>query len=950
MELIEQEQKSKVAPPAWSKSAKSEIEKESAASNPIFVDAPVVVPESRDRKSSGTKAPSRKQSRGEKKPEFEELGDIAFDSRAQSMQDVTDGLQESQKSLGQLTFKTDVETIKLGIEDGDPDIDDFKESQKSLGQITFRSDVPDLKGGTETPTLFDSQKLVPIPDESKTTTAKTEVRDSVSSVEIFYDSAKIIPVGQAAASSEPVEDILEFPDDMDAKDMNLESAEVVPDVFVEGGIIEEEEPIDFLQSGMLDFMASKESVGALPQISQPFPATSVSQSPKIDKPIKPKEQELDVGEELVIEDETDETNMDQIDAALKMESQKPAPIDDTKAPDQLALSTRSSSSDNYPSFGSDPSSLVAMLGSILEHKTSTESMFSPNTDANIPDSIKNILNSVALDMKTSSNSPPMLSVSVDEYEEDDIDDALDQMDSMAVDHPIAEDEEFHGSSSQSKPKALVSKTSNGPSSAKMQRASSDPADQPSPVHLSKSNSLTITLSSPTAAPETPKSTKSFKKPISLSDLVSSESTQYSAPAVKASPRSSPTAEFNFQEPNRRMSASLDTGSLLLGSPRDVDGSSSPMNRSGGRKSKFADQMAKEIEEAKRVAEIQAKMQEKRKSLIARCSSEAESEEKRKAVLQDAEEQARLRKVADEFKRLEDEQQAKIEAEQTMQRLADAETRERIKQDEDALIAKARSGKRMSFYEKRLAEKALGVSDEEEETVSRGRRHSSMLSERPDVMKLAVSPRFTDEVKKTMEDVERQLEMRVEFWKSLGNIEAAIAKLKEDNTQTTDLTMNVSAALDQYPLGDPERLRLTKELANAIADNSHLVTIDLSNSKLDDVFAAELGARLEQGACPQLESLNLEDNCFTGKGVQCICDGFQDMLKHGQIRNIKLGNQSAITTEAEQAALNMLKFNLCITALTVDFRRQIDYVEATRLLSRNAGFASQKKAKLRKTTM
>jgi len=243
--------------------------------------------------------------------------------------------------------------------------------------------------------------------------------------------------------------------------------------------------------------------------------------------------------------------------------------------------------------------------------------------------------------------------------------------------------------------------------------------------------------------------------------------------------------------------------------------------------------------------------------------------------------------------------------------------------------------------RQLVDKTLGVSDDEEEIETRGSCDTSMLSERPEVMKLATSPRMTDEIKRVMDEIDAQLEMKLEFWKSLGNIEEAIIKLKENSPETTDLTMNVSAALDQYPIGDPERLRITREFANAIADHSFLVTIDLSNSRLDDVFAIEFGSRLGQGALPQLESLNLDSNCFNGKGIQSICDGLQDMLKHGAICTIKLSNQSSITSEAEYAALNVLKFNMTVRSLSADFRRQIDYVEATRLLSRNASFGHKK---------
>eukprot|EP00475_Leptophrys_vorax_P018808 TRINITY_DN2567_c0_g1_i1.p1 TRINITY_DN2567_c0_g1~~TRINITY_DN2567_c0_g1_i1.p1 ORF type:complete len:1418 (-),score=376.49 TRINITY_DN2567_c0_g1_i1:143-4396(-) len=1003
-DLVARDNSTKAAPPTWSRSANNEIEQQSRNPNPVFVEVSnpsVPRKESAQTKNSaGFEAieyDSRKQSSASAVGagrSVDDLGEIAYDSRMQSMAD--DELVQSQKSLGQLTFETDGGIAILKVNDDD---DDLKESQKSLGQITFKTDAidPAKTGGTISSFLYDSQKNILVSPAAGFTPSLTNIPSTPNAPgqDIFYDTAKVInasEIGAPAVPPSPMEEIveLEYPEDSDAKDEDLTAPEAV-DTFVEGGIIEEEEVFEFVQSGMLYFMQSQGSTSDLPQ-ANPVSPTAGQQflSPPASNhhfPKKPSVPEPEVdGEEFTIDDESDALDTaSALDSALRAEAAKskddvkevqpareevkavqtpPLQVEESsalnmpQAPDSLALSTRSSSSDKFPTFGSDPSSLVAMLGSIMESRPHDDdsSMFTSAEDAVIPDSIKDILNSVANEMKSA---PPSNSSKVDlRVEDDDADfeDALDAIDKMSVADPIAEEGEdftessFSGTASQrQKPKVLVAKTSGGQSALRLGRAASDPMELPQvgPSLASPRSSLTITVTSPQAAPETPKSTKSFKKPPSLSDLVQSESSPYASPAVKPAKRSS----FSFQDPNSQMSVSLDSGNLFKmrpspsASPRS-DGTASPLSSSGGRKSKIAEQLEKEIEEAKRVAEIQAQMSARRASLVAKCAVDAQEEERRKSILQDSEEQSRLKRRAEEFKRLEEEQRLKLEAEQEKQRIIDAEIRMKLKQEENALLAKARSGKRMSFYEKKLVDKAMGVSDDDEEADGRRRRHSSMISERPDVMRLASSPRMTDDIKKVMEDVDKQLEMKLEFWKSLGNVDNAIIKLKENDPNTTDLTMNVSTVLDQYPLGDPERIRIAKEFANAIADNPYLESIDLSNSKLDDVFAVELGSRLEQGALPQLTSINLESNCLTGKGVQSLCDGFQDMIKHQAIKVIKLSNQSAISTEAEQAALNMLKFNLSIRACSVDFRRQVDYVEATRLLSRNVGIASQQKSRNR----
>eukprot|EP00475_Leptophrys_vorax_P000679 TRINITY_DN10384_c0_g1_i1.p1 TRINITY_DN10384_c0_g1~~TRINITY_DN10384_c0_g1_i1.p1 ORF type:complete len:798 (+),score=214.71 TRINITY_DN10384_c0_g1_i1:69-2462(+) len=347
---------------------------------------------------------------------------------------------------------------------------------------------------------------------------------------------------------------------------------------------------------------------------------------------------------------------------------------------------------------------------------------------------------------------------------------------------------------------------------------------------------------------------------------------------------------------------------------------------------------------------------KLKQLEQKLSVEQQSFEEEKRL--EDERQAMLRRKAEEIKKEEDSRIAKREAEQKKVREAEEVNDKKREADRAHLKKKIDGGRRLSIWEETMA-KEMGLlaaaqsgntsptaaSPEDDANGEGGgghhRRHSSMMTEKPQVRKMSESFANNDAIQVVMKTLEKAQEEKAEANKTLSTIEPIIEDLRLQDPNKTEFQFNGSPFFGQWANRDEKKDENSVNLANAVGSHPYLVKIEMYASSLDDQFALTLAAQISAGNMKSMESLHLESNCFSGKGMTAIFQALQDPEKAPNLRTAKMANQKfQMDNAAEQAALEMLKTNPKITKLTVDWKKTIDMAECSRLLARNANLSKR----------
>ncbi|KAJ3135788.1 Leiomodin-1, partial [Physocladia obscura] len=121
------------------------------------------------------------------------------------------------------------------------------------------------------------------------------------------------------------------------------------------------------------------------------------------------------------------------------------------------------------------------------------------------------------------------------------------------------------------------------------------------------------------------------------------------------------------------------------------------------------------------------------------------------------------------------------------------------------------------------------------------------------------------------------------------------------------------------------------LATGLANNTHLKSINLTNTKFNTQAAIELGKALESNSA--LESLLLERNSIGPAGIKAIALG---LAENKSVRDVRLANQALFAgTDAEQTLAKSLAKNHQITKITITIRDISSRGVVDRAVARNS---------------
>lgn len=222
-------------------------------------------------------------------------------------------------------------------------------------------------------------------------------------------------------------------------------------------------------------------------------------------------------------------------------------------------------------------------------------------------------------------------------------------------------------------------------------------------------------------------------------------------------------------------------------------------------------------------------------------------------------------------------------------------------------------------------------------------HSSQIVDKPQVQRLCSSLMNTSELASTIQRLEENLAYTCDQIQLMSSIESVLESSDNISSENSTFRFTNNPYFSQFIPGviDPKKMESYQKLIAGILKKDNLKYLQLFSSSLDDVFAMLLAEEIGKSKLSLLESLHLESNLLSDRGISAIlkaCDNFENVPC---LKVIKLANQKAIGTNSESTAINLLRNNSNIVKLTLDFRRKFDISEANNLLARNASLIDRK---------
>lgn len=165
-----------------------------------------------------------------------------------------------------------------------------------------------------------------------------------------------------------------------------------------------------------------------------------------------------------------------------------------------------------------------------------------------------------------------------------------------------------------------------------------------------------------------------------------------------------------------------------------------------------------------------------------------------------------------------------------------------------------------------------------------------------------------------------------------DIEEVIQQLRDNDSSLTEVNLNNHGGLDA---------ELMTDLFEALKHNTHLEVLLLSNVRLDEGQAAELGEVLKVNCT--LRVLNLESNRITRKGIKAIMRALADN-PNTVLRELRMVNQYfAGGAGAEGEIARYLEKVQTITKLGYNFTVPSFRTKVGGLIMRNLDYDRQKRA-------
>jgi len=129
-----------------------------------------------------------------------------------------------------------------------------------------------------------------------------------------------------------------------------------------------------------------------------------------------------------------------------------------------------------------------------------------------------------------------------------------------------------------------------------------------------------------------------------------------------------------------------------------------------------------------------------------------------------------------------------------------------------------------------------------------------------------------------------------------------------------------------------------QVARALANNSSLTELQMSNAHVNTDGARELAKMLEQNKT--LAILNLETNDITGDGIISICESLR---KNGSLTELKLTNQLKIMpSDIERSIAGIIEGNESLQKFVVSMREQSCRNAIDKIIFRNKDIARKKR--------
>jgi hypothetical protein len=445
--------------------------------------------------------------------------------------------------------------------------------------------------------------------------------------------------------------------------------------------------------------------------------------------------------------------------------------------------------------------------------------------------------------------------------------------------------------------------------------------------------------------------------------------------VAPSPKAAPKRKNSGEKPQQKKTPAFFGD---VGSPPATD---KPLS-SSRRGSLVA---AQEKNQASQEMDIQAEMERIRQAKIKQYR-ETQVVAPEVAEKKQEEEQKQLQEKQDEAKKHEELLEKKRQEENRKQAERERINEEKRQKEVELLRKKVESGKTLSAYEKMLAEKLIGLPASSDgppnlEASDSSSVHSSTFTERPQVGRLtdnealgksiAITAGVLDKVMMQQtggsslsdlgNDGESTESLNLPSGEGLGltiappsprsagggvtprgartpvivfkDIDSLIQEMKfEDSTL---FQFNNMKFFFQFPLKSAEREKNSMSFADIISNRSGLQKVECYNSGLDDAFLEQLSKHIKDGKFPDLKEIHLENNLFTGAGLEALMQAVSNQNVVPCLKTIKVVNQKENSTAAEQAAIETLKSNPNITKLAMDFRRDMDIANLNQLLAKNA---------------
>eukprot|EP01103_Thecamoeba_quadrilineata_P001060 TRINITY_DN10939_c0_g1_i1.p1 TRINITY_DN10939_c0_g1~~TRINITY_DN10939_c0_g1_i1.p1 ORF type:complete len:194 (-),score=60.98 TRINITY_DN10939_c0_g1_i1:58-615(-) len=170
-----------------------------------------------------------------------------------------------------------------------------------------------------------------------------------------------------------------------------------------------------------------------------------------------------------------------------------------------------------------------------------------------------------------------------------------------------------------------------------------------------------------------------------------------------------------------------------------------------------------------------------------------------------------------------------------------------------------------------------------------------------------------------------------------NIDEVIEKLNNNDSSLTKLNLNSHLVKRGEETEEPKPEHAIA-IAKALVNNTHLLDLQLANSKVNTEAAKELANALRVNK--SLSVLNLETNDITGEGILALVEALKE---NDTLTELKLTNQlKIIPSDVERALGPALEGNTSLVKFVATLREQSCRNAVDKVIFRNKDIARKKR--------